>query len=145
LMGKLVSILQRRSPVVHVLGPDQTVAEAVTVMAEKHIGVVPILEGRRLVGIFSERDLLRRVVAKGISLEKTTLREVMTPDPVTVGPDEDRQSAIQKMQAAGCRHLPIMVNEHVVDMLSTRDLLFVELEERDQEIAALRGYIHGDY
>lgn len=144
-MGKLVSILQRRSPVVHVLGPDQTVAEAVTVMAEKHIGVVPILEGRRLVGIFSERDLLRRVVAKGISLEKTTLREVMTPDPVTAGPDEDRQSAIQKMQAVGCRHLPIMVNEYVVDMISTRDLLFVELEERDQEIAALRGYIHGDY
>ncbi len=144
-MGKLVSILRRRSPVVYVLGPDQTVAEAVTVMAEKHIGVVPILEGRRLVGIFSERDLLRRVVAKGRNLEKTTLREVMTPDPVTAGPDEDRQSAIQKMQAVGCRHLPIMVNEYVVDMISTRDLLFVELEERDQEIAALRGYIHGDY
>jgi CBS domain-containing protein len=114
-------------------------------MAEKHIGVVPILEGHRLVGIFSERDLLRRVVAKGRSLEKTTLREVMTPDPVTAGPDEDRQSAIQKMQAVGCRHLPIMVNEYVVDMISTRDLLFVEIEERDQEIAALRGYIHGDY
>jgi CBS domain-containing protein len=144
-MGKLVSILQRRSPVVHVLGPDQTVAEAVTVMAEKHIGVVPILKGHRLVGIFSERDLLRRVVAKGRSLEKTTLGEVMTPDPVTAGPDEDRQSAIQKMQTAGCRHLPIVVNEYVVDMISTRDLLFVEIEERDQEIAALRGYIHGDY
>jgi len=144
-MGRLVSILQRRSPVVYLLSPDQTVAEAVRVMAENHIGVVPILERDRLVGIFSERDLLRRVIAKGRHLEKTSLGEVMTPDPVTAMPDEDRKSAIQKMQAVGCRHLPIVVHDRVIDMLSMRDLLFVEIEERDQEIAALRGYIHGSY
>ena len=144
-MGRLVSILQRRSPVVYLLSPEQTVAEAVRVMAENHIGVVPILERDRLVGIFSERDLLRRVIAKGRHLEKTSLREVMTPDPVTAMPDEDRKSAIQKMQAVGCRHLPIVVHDRVIDMLSMRDLLFVEIEERDQEIAALRGYIHGSY
>jgi CBS domain-containing protein len=144
-MGRLVSILQRRSPVVYLLSPEQTVAEAVRVMAENHIGVVPILERDRLVGIFSERDLLRRVIAKGRHLEKTSLGEVMTPDPVTAMPDEDRKSAIQKMQAVGCRHLPIVVHDRVIDMLSMRDLLFVEIEERDQEIAALRGYIHGSY
>ena len=144
-MGRLVSILQRRSPVVYLLNPEQTVAEAVRMMAENHIGVVPVLERERLVGIFSERDLLRRVIAKGRHLDKTLLREVMTPDPVTAMPDEDRKSAIQKMQAVGCRHLPIVVNDRVIDMLSMRDLLFVEIEERDQEIAALRGYIHGSY
>ncbi len=144
-MGRLVSILQCRSPVVHLLAPDQSVAQAVALMAQHRVGVVPILEGDRLVGIFSERDLLHRVVAKERSLEKTTLREVMTPDPITAAPDEDRQSAIQKMSAAGCRHLPIVVNGCVVDMLSMRDLLFVEIEERDQEIKALRGYIHGSY
>jgi len=144
-MGQLVSILQRRSPVIHLLDPEQTVADAVRVMAEHHVGVVPVLERERLVGIFSERDLLRRVISKARSPEKTTLREVMTPDPVVATPDEDRQSAIQKMQAVGCRHLPIMVNDQVVDMLSMRDLLFVEIEVRDQEIAALRGYIHGSY
>ena len=144
-MGHLVSILQRRTPVVHLLAPDQSVAQAVAVMAEHRVGVVPILDGERLVGIFSERDLLRRVTSRERSLEKTTLREVMTPDPITATPDEDRQSAIQKMSAAGCRHLPIVVNGRVVDMLSMRDLLFVEIEERDQEIKALRGYIHGSY
>ncbi len=144
-MGRLVSILQRRSPVVYLLSPEQTVAEAVRVMAENHIGVVPILERDRLVGIFSERDLLRRVIAKGRHLEKTSLGEVMTPDPVTAMPDEDRKSAIQKMQAVGCRHLPIVVHDRVIDMLSMRDLLFVEIEERDQEIAALRGYRPGSY
>ncbi len=144
-MGRLVSILQRRSPVVYLLNPEQTVAEAVRMMAENHIGVVPVLERERLVWIFIERDLFRLVIAKGRHLDKTLLREVMTPDPVTAMPDEDRKSAIQKMQAVGCRHLPIVVNDRVIDMLSMRDLLFVEIEERDQEIAALRGYIHGSY
>jgi CBS domain-containing protein len=69
----------------------------------------------------------------------------MTPNPVTATPDEDRQSAMVKMQEIGCRHLPVVVDDTFVDMLSMRDLLFVELEARDQEIQALRGYIQGDY
>ena len=144
-MGRLAPILQRRSAVVHLFAPDQTVAEAVETMARYRIGVVPVVESGRLVGIFSERDLLRRVVAKGRSPEKTSVREVMTPDPVTSSPDEGRQSAIRKMKSVGCRHLPIVVNETVIDMLSMRDLLNEELEERDREIEALRGYIHGSY
>ncbi len=144
-MGRLAPILQRRSAVVHLFAPDQTVAEAVETMAGHRIGVVPVVENGRLVGIFSERDLLRRVGAKGRSPEKTSVREVMTPDPVTASPDEDRQSALRKMKSVGCRHLPIVVNETVIDMLSMRDLLNEELEERDREIEALRGYIHGSY
>jgi CBS domain-containing protein len=144
-MGRLVSILQRRSPVVHPFGPDHTVADAVATMATQQVGVVPIIEDGQLVGIFSERDLLRRVIARAKHLEKTTLREVMTPDPVTATPDENRQSAIRKMLAVACRHLPIVVDGDVIDMLSMRDLLFDELEEREREIEALRGYIAGHY
>jgi CBS domain-containing protein len=144
-MGRLDSILERRSPVLHPFAPDATVAEAVAAMAEHRVGAIPVVEARRLVGIFSERDLLRRVIAKGRSLQKTALRDVMTPDPVTASSDEDRQSAIRKMRDAGCRHLPIERDGTLVDMLSLRDLLFDELEERGREIEALRGYIHGSY
>ena len=144
-MGRLAPILQRRSPVVHLFGPDQTVAEVIRTMAERQVGAVLVVEGGRLVGIFSERDVLRRVIAKGKSPEKTAVGEVMTADPVTATPDEAQQSAIQKMQAAGCRHLPIVADGIVIDMLSMRDLLFVELEERDREIEALREYIHGGH
>ena len=144
-MGRLAPILQRRSPVVHPFAPDQMVAEAVESMARHRVGVVPVIEDGRLVGIFSERDLLHRVVSKGRSVDKTAIREVMTPDPVTASPDEDRQSAIRKMKSVGCRHLPIVVDDTVVDMLSIRDLLDEEIEERDREIQALRGYIHGSY
>ncbi len=144
-MGRLASILGRREPVVHLFDPDQTVADAVMIMAQHQIGAVPIMDGNRLVGVFSERDLLRRVIAKARSIEKTRLREVMTPDPITAVPDEDRQSAIQKMRQVGCRHLPIVVDGQVRDMLSMRDLLFVELAERNNEIKELRDYIHGSY
>ncbi len=144
-MTRLAPILQRRSPVVHLCAPEQTVAEAVSIMAAERIGVVPVTSANRLVGIFSERDLLRRVLALGKDPEKTLLEEVMTPEPVTASPAEDRQSAIQKMQSVGCRHLPIVVNDAVIDMLSMRDLLAVELEDREAEIEQLRGYIHGNY
>ena len=69
----------------------------------------------------------------------------MTPDPITASRDEDRTSALRKMRSMGCRHLPIVVNGVGIDMLSMRDLLMVELQERAQEIEALRGYIHGSY
>ena len=143
-MDRLSKILQRRSPVVHELVPDASVAEAVAVMFEHRVGIVPVLEEGRLIGVFSERDLLRRVVGARRALEKTTLREVMTPDPVTATPEEDRPSAIAKMQAVGCRHLPIVAGGHVIDMLSMRDLLTDELAERGEEIDQLKRYIQGE-
>ncbi len=144
-MGLLGQILQRRSPVVHVLSPDQVVSDALSLMASHEIGAVLVVEGDRLVGIFSERDLLRRVCARGRSTEKTPLREVMTPDPVTASPGESRLVAVAKMQRAGCRHLPILADGVIIDMVSMRDLLFVELEERKAEIESLRKYIGGTY
>ncbi len=142
-MGLLAQILQRRSPVVHTLGPDQVVADAVALMASFEVGAILIVEQDRLVGILSERDLLRRVCAVGRPLDKTPLREVMTPDPVTASPGDGRLIAVAKMQRAGCRHLPVVVDEAIIDMISMRDLLFVELEEREAEIESLRKYIGG--
>ncbi len=142
-MAHLAEILQKRSPVVNVFAPDQSVAEAVRTMAGRRVGCVLVAEESRLVGIFSERDLLRRVIAKGRNLEQTPLREVMTPDPITATPSETRKSAIVKMQAMDCRHLPILVQGQVVDTISIRDLLFDEIKERDSEIEQLKRYIQG--
>ena len=142
-MRLLGELLQVRSPVVYPFGPDQTVVEAVTVMAENGIGAVPVVDRGKLVGIFSERDLLRRVIGRGRAPEKTLLREVMTPQPVTATPRETREDAIRKMQAVGCRHLPIVTDELIIDMLSMRDLLFVKIAENEAEIDALKQYIQG--
>lgn len=87
-MGLIAELLRKRTPVVHIVSPQQPVIDAVALMAARRVGAVPVVEGGRLVGIFSERDLLRRVVAVGRSSEKTAIAEVMTPDPVTAGPSD---------------------------------------------------------
>lgn len=144
-MGRLSAILQKRSPVLWILGPEDTVAEAIATLAERRVGAVPVVDAGRLVGIFSERDLVRRVVARGRAPEKTRLSEVMTPNPVTARPEEGRMAAIEKMRAVGCRHLPIEVDGTMIDMLSMRDLLFAEIAEKAAEVEELRQYVRGSY
>ncbi|HXZ84507.1 MAG TPA: CBS domain-containing protein [Myxococcota bacterium] len=144
-MGLIAELLGRRSPVVHVMSPEQTVLDAVALMAARRVGAVPVVEHGRLVGIFSERDLVRRVVAMGRAIDKTRLAEVMTPDPITASPGDERALAVHKMDEAQCRHLPIVRHGVLVDMLSIRDLLFVELEERAEAVESLRRYIGGSY
>ncbi|HTO05872.1 MAG TPA: CBS domain-containing protein [Myxococcota bacterium] len=144
-MGLITELLAKRSPVVHIVSPDQTVLDAVAVMAARRVGAVPVVERGHLVGIFSERDVIWRVVARGRSVEKTRIVEVMTPDPVTAEPGDERALAMLKMEEAGCRHLPVVQYGAVVDMLSIRDLLFGELEERAEAVDSLRRYIGGSY
>jgi signal-transduction protein with cAMP-binding, CBS, and nucleotidyltransferase domain len=145
-MRTLTQILQRRSPVLCVLEHTHTVADAVQQLAARQLGALLVVDREdRVMGIFSERDLLRRVVAEGRAPEHTALAEVMTRNPVTASPSEDRESALLKMQRAGCRHLPVVVDGMVIDMLSMRDLIFVELEERASEVDQLKAYIQGSY
>jgi CBS domain-containing protein len=144
-MGLIAELLARRSPVVHIVSPEQTVLDAVALMAARRVGAVPVVEGGRLVGILSERDVVRRVVAVGRPVEKTRIGEVMTPEPVTAAPGDERALAVLKMERIRCRHLPVVQHGAVVDMLSIRDLLFGELEERAEAVESLRRYIGGSY
>jgi len=142
-MAHLTEILRRRPPVVNVLSPDQSVGEAACLMADREVGAVLLAEAASVVGIFSERDLLRRVVAKGASPADTPLRAVMTPDPITASPEDDRMAAVLKMRKVGCRHLPILRDGTLVDTISIRDLLFDEIAERTSEVDDLKRYIQG--
>jgi CBS domain-containing protein len=122
--------------------PDARVMDAAVAMSEGRIGAIPVIEGERLVGIFSERDLMTRVVVPGRDAEQTRVEEVMTHKVITSGLDESVDRCLEKMQRAGCRHLPVIQDGRVIAMLSMRDLLRDEIEEQDEEIRHLRAYIH---
>ena len=122
--------------------PDALVIDAAIAMSEGRIGAIPVMDGERLVGIFSERDLMTRVVVAGRDPQTTRVEEVMTHRVVTAGLDESVERCLEKMQRAGCRHLPVVHDGRVISMLSMRDLLRDELDEQVEEIRSLRAYIH---
>jgi CBS domain-containing protein len=121
--------------------PEALVFDVALAMSDGRIGAIPIIEGERLVGIFSERDLMTRVVVAGRDARMTRVCEVMTHEVVTAGLDESVDRCLQKMQRAGCRHLPVVHDGRVISMLSMRDLLRDEIEEQGEEIRHLRAYI----
>ena len=119
-----------------------TVAEAVRAMATHNVGIVAVLEGDRLIGVFSERDVVRRLVDRGLDPARTPVGEVMTTELVVADVDEDYQSAIHKMDQANIRHLPVVSHGHLVSMLSIRDLLRVDMQDRGEELQYLREYLY---
>ncbi len=106
-----------------------TVAEAARLMREKRVGAVMVVEQGRLVGVFTERDALFRVVAESRDVETTRLSEVMTHNPRSVSPAEAFSDALHIMHEGGFRHVPVVVDGCPVGMISCRDALGPELED----------------
>lgn len=113
--------------------PEETVRDAAIGMAAHHCGSVLVARGDVLVGIFTERDLLARVVAAGRDLD-TPLVEVMTANPDTIAADAPIRDAIRQMNECGYRHLPVIENERVLGILSIRDLPFAEIAIMEKEL-----------
>jgi CBS domain-containing protein len=120
----------------------QTVLETVRAMVERNIGAVPVLHQGKLVGIFSERDLMRRVVAETRDPRSTCLAEVMTDDPMTVSTFEDLENCTALMRRHNFRHLPVCHEGQLVGIVSMRDILLHDLDEKDDEVRMMRAYIH---
>jgi CBS domain-containing protein len=121
------SVLEPRKLVV--AAPHTTVTEAARLMKEGKVGAVLVVEEGRLVGIFTERDALFRVIAPGLDPAKTELRGVMTRDPTTVAPDETFGYALLLMHERGFRHTPVVENGRPVGVVSARHALDPDLEE----------------
>lgn len=115
--------------------------EAAEFMAQQRIGAVPVLSGECLVGVFSERDLMTRVVVLGLDPRQTRIHDVMTRDVIVADSEDSHAAGIAKMAARGCRHLPVMHDGHLLGFLSLRDLLNVDLEEKTEELAMIREYV----
>jgi len=109
--------------------PETTVSKAAKLMANKNVGAVMVVESERLVGIFTERDAVFRVMAQGLDALTTKLSEVMTNEPRTVDPDKSFGYALLMMHENGFRHVPVIENGKLVGIVSSRNALDPDMEE----------------
>jgi CBS domain-containing protein len=121
---------------------DHSVRDAARYMTDRRVGAVAVLDGARLVGILSERDVMGRVVALQLDPDRTRVGEVMTRELVVAQSGESHEEGLRRMKQAGCRHLPVVDGDRLVGMVSQRDLLQIDLSEKDEEIRWLNAYIH---
>ena len=109
--------------------PDSTVSNAAKLMSDRNAGAVLVVQEDQLIGIFTERDAVFRVVAKGLQAENTRLAEVMTSDPKTLDPDKSYGHALLLMHENGFRHVPVIENGKPIGIVSSRNAMDPEMEE----------------
>lgn len=130
----VAALIEGQEPVT--MQPGASVQEAAERMAEQHIGAIALMESDRLVGLFTERDLLNRVVAKGLSPRDLAVGDVMTRDPVTVDAEAALVHCLDTMLEHQFRHLPVLDGERLVGVLSCRDIPVNYWNMRERWVAA---------
>ena len=140
-MSQILDLVKNRP--VYSVQAGHTVLEATTYMTERNIGAVPVLRDGELVGIFSERDVMNRVVTGLRAPGITRVEEVMTPRPRTVAPSEPVENCMFAMREHGFRHLPVVENGKLLGLISLRDIILRDLSEKDEEVRHMRAYLSG--
>jgi signal-transduction protein with cAMP-binding, CBS, and nucleotidyltransferase domain len=125
------------------LTPEDTVEKAAIDMTAKHVGSVLITQNNRIIGIFTERDLLNKVIAKGLDPKKTPVSLVMTKKVVTVTPYTSIEDCYSLMKKVGCRHLPVIENNQAIGIISMRHVLSWTINQLEYERNQLEHYIQG--
>lgn len=120
-----------------------SVYEAIRVMGEKNIGAILVIENDQLKGILSERDYARKIVLKGKSSKNTLVQEIMVSNVITVTPEDDLDSCMELMIARRIRHLPVVVDNKVVGLVSIGDVVKSIIEKQKETIHLLDSYING--
>ena len=125
------------------IAPNRPVYDALVILAEYKIGALAVLDGDKLVGIFSERDYAREVILKGRSSKTTMVSEVMSANIISIKPDNTVEEAMTKMSDKRIRHLPVMDGDNIVGMLSIGDVVKETISYQQRLIKELESYIQG--
>ena len=137
----IAAILKTKGGDVVTLPPSATLAGAVALLAEKRIGAAPVVEGDQVVGVFSERDVVHCLAAKGAAALELSVGEVMTAPARTVSPEEPVLGALSLMTRRRIRHLPVIEGGRLVGFVSIGDLVKHRIDRIEQEAEAMRSYI----
>jgi CBS domain-containing protein len=144
-MDTIEAIIEEKGHAVITVAPESSVRDAVELMCRRKVGAVMVCSGPGCAGIFSERDLMNRVVLAGRDPDTTLVGEVMTREVVCVEPTTSNSEAMAIMTERHCRHLPVVREGRVVGVVSIGDLVRHESHNQRFEIRMLTNYIHGKY
>jgi len=142
-MKTVTQLLRTKGQQVLSVSPDMPVFEALGVMADKNVGALLVVEGERLVGVFSERDYARKVILKGKSSKDTPVQEIMSSHVLYVRPEQTIEDCMALMTDKRVRHLPVMEEGRVVGVISIGDVVKAIIAEQEFIIEQLQNYITG--
>ncbi len=140
-MSQVKHLLESKGSTVFSISPDAPVLEAIKHMAEHRIGALLVMRGDQLVGVMSERDYARKVILQGRSSSQTAVADIMTSEPLTVGPDTDVFDCMRLCTDSRIRHLPVVDGKRVVGVISIGDLVKAVIDAQAEQIEHLQRYI----
>jgi CBS domain-containing protein len=143
--GTIDTLLNHKQPAIWSVAPDTMVYDAIQMMSEKNIGALPVMEGQRLVGMFSERDYTRKVYLKGKSSKSTAVKEIVSMPVISVSPGQTVEECMRLMTEHRVRHLPVLKENKLVGIVSIGDLVNWIITAQDQALNQMADYISGKY
>lgn len=138
---KVKDILDKKGSDIYSVGPDETVLEAISKMAELNIGALLVTKDKSLVGIISERDYRNKIILKGRTSKDTPVSQIMVDEVVCVKPSDNINLCMQLMTSKKIRHLPVLDEKTLVGVISIGDVVKAVIESQKIEIDSLRNYI----
>ncbi len=144
-MSSIQEILTRKGAMVLSVDFEETVYDAISLMAQVNIGAVLVTKDDNIAGIFTERDYLQKIALKSKSSRQTKVGDVMTSPVISADPNDTVQHCMETMTTCRCRHLPVVEDGKLLGIVSIGDLVKKMLDEKEAEIEQLNQYISGSY
>jgi CBS domain-containing protein len=144
-MSTVSQILEHKGGMVLSVDSNETVFDAISLMAQVNIGAILVQNDGAISGIFTERDYLQKIALKSLSSQETRVGDVMTSPVITADPGDSIQQCMETMTTCHCRHLPVVENGKLLGIVSIGDLVKRMLDEKESEVEQLNQYISGTY
>ncbi|MDT8441163.1 MAG: CBS domain-containing protein [Desulfuromonadales bacterium] len=141
MMQTVAQILQAKGSVVYKVDPDTSILDALRLMADKGVGALVVMDGEQIIGIYTERDHVRKVDLGGFCSHRAVVHQVMSTEVCYIAPTTTVDEAMALMTENRCRHLPVMVDGRLLGLVSIGDLVKASLDEKEFVIEQLKRYI----